>query len=135
MRLRAFSAFVIAAAVFASAPAVRAEDKAEYKPAKGNDVVIYTHHFKPDTFAAGLKLVEEGFTAAQAKMGQTRKNYFLVNPDTHDVVVVSFFDEGMSVDEWHKFVGRLDVLEQIEPMRREPLEVEPFTVDAITAAP
>ena len=107
----------------------------EVFPSKGNEVVIYTHHFKPENFAAGLKLVEEGFTDAQTKMGQTRHNYFLVNSAANDVVVVSFFGKDESVEDWHKFIGRLDVLKQLEPMRREPLELERYTVDAITSTP
>lgn len=103
--------------------------------AKGNEVVIYSHHFKPENFAAGLKLVEDGFTAAQAEMGQTRQNYFLVNPSTYHVVVVSFFAKEESVDDWHEFKGRLDILGQLEPMRREPPELERFTLDAVTTSP
>ena len=135
MRLHLFASLAAAAALLVAAPALRAEDKMEFAPAAGHEVVIYTHRFKQENFEAGLKLVEEGFTAAQTKLGQTRKNYFLVDPAKHDVVVVSFFGENMSVEEWHDFVGRLDVLQQLEPMRREPLEVERFTVDAVTTAP
>jgi len=133
MRLPSLAAIVLAAGV--SAGGAEAADTNAYAPAPGNEVVVYTHHFKPETFEAGVKLVEEGFTQAQAKLGQTRKNYFLVDAESHDVVVVSFFGEGMDVEEWHAFVGRLDVLKQLDPMRREPLEVERFKVDAITTAP
>lgn len=115
-----------------SAVAVSAD---EVFPTKGNEVVIYSHHFKPENFNEGLKLVKEGFTNAQAKMGQTRHNYFLVNPETHDVVVVSFFGKDESVDEWHAFVGRAEVLQKLQPMRRSPMDLERFTVDAITDTP
>jgi len=133
MRLLSVAAIILAAAV--SATGAGAADMPAYAPAPGNEVVVYTHHFKPESFEAGVKLVEEGFTEAQAKLGQTRKNYFLVNPESHDVVVVSFFGEGMDVEEWHAYVGRLDVLKDLDPMRREPLEVERFKVGAITTAP
>jgi len=98
-------------------------------------VVIYTHRFTAEGFEAGLKLVKEGFTAAQVQMGQVRQNYFLVSPSTYDVVVVSFFAENQSVDEWHKFMGRLDILEKLQPLRREPLELKRLSVDAITTSP
>ena len=107
----------------------------EVFPAKGNEVVIYSHHFKPENFAEGLKLIEEGFTSAHAEVGQTRHNYFLVNAETHDVVVVSFFGKDESVEKWHGHVARSKVLKQLEPMRRSPLELERFTVDAITTTP
>lgn len=131
MRLPSFGAIVLAVTVSSATAA----EMASYSPAPGNEVVVYTHHFKPESFEAGVKLVEEGFTEAQSKLGQTRQNYFLVNSETHDVVVVSFFGEGMDVEEWHSFVGRLDVLKRLDPMRREPLEIERFTVGAITTAP
>lgn len=119
--------------LFASAAVPAIAD--EVFPAKGNEVVIYSHHFKPENFAEGLKLVEDGFTNAHLKLGQTRHNYFLVNAETHDVVVVSFFGKDESVDEWHAFVGRSEVLKKLEPMRRSPLELQRFTVDAITTTP
>ena len=124
-----------AALILFSSGAAIAEDAPSFLPSKGSEVVIYSHHFKAENFEEGLKLVEDGFTAAQLKMGQTRRNYFLVNPSTYDVVVVSFFGENESVNEWHKFMGRLDVLEKLAPMRREPLELERYTLDAITTTP
>jgi hypothetical protein len=135
MRIPSFFAIAVAAMLMAGGQTAQAQDKKEYVPAATNEVVIYTHRFKPENFEEGLKLVQEGFTAAQAKMGQTRLNYFLADRNSHDVVVVSFFGEGMSVEDWHEFVGRLEVLQKLEPMRRSPLEVERFAVDAITTAP
>lgn len=41
----------------------------------------------------------------------------------------------MEVEEWHSFVGRPDVLKALDPIRREPLEVGRFKLDAITTAP
>jgi hypothetical protein len=74
----------------------------------------------------------QNLTAAQKAADQTRRNYFLVNPTTYEMVVVSFFAPGSSVDEWHKFSGRLGVLKQLEPMRSEPMKLRRYTVDAVT---
>ncbi len=133
MTLPRFAALAFSALLLAGIGVAKAEDA--YVPANGDEVVIYSHHFKAENFEEGLKLVEDGFTAAQAKMGQTRENFFLVNPTTYDVVVISFFGKGGSVDEWHKSMGRLDVLKQLEPMRREPLELQRLTLHSVTTSP
>ena len=108
-----------------------AEDAPSYLPVRGNEVVVYTHLFNPDDFEEGRKLVEDGFIKAMTDMGEKRRTYFLVDAPNHKVVVVSFFAEGVSVDEWQAFAGRLDVLEKLEPLRREPLKIERFSVDAV----
>jgi len=121
----------LAVGLVAMPVAASAEDKV-YEPAPGNAVVVYTHHFKAADFDEGVKIVTRGFTEAQSAFGQTRKNYFLVNPETHDMIVVSFFDADESVDAWHGSSDRHDVLKKLEAVRRAPLEIERFTVEAIT---
>ena len=118
----------------ADAPRSRAEDATRYQPSAGDEVVIYTHRFKAEDFEKGVQRVEEGFTAAQKALGQTRLNYFLVNPANYELVVVSFFGKDASVDEWHKYVGRLDLLKELEPLRREPLILQRHKVHAVTTA-
>ena len=118
----------------AHAPGSRAEDAPRYQPSAGDKVVIYTHRFKAEEFEKGVQRVEEGFTAAQKALGQTRLNYFLVNPSNYEVVVVSFFGKDANVDDWHKFAGRLDLLKELEPMRREPLILQRAQVHAVTSA-
>ncbi len=138
MPVKMLAALAVAGTMIAAVPAAMAgeiEEVAAYAPAPGDSAVIYSHRFTAETFDEGLRIVKEGFTDAQSEMGQTRKNYFLVDPAQFDVVVVSFFGEDADVDEWHDFVGRMQVLETLAPMRRAPLEVEPFTVDTITTAP
>ena len=125
------AAFVASMLLLAPAPGARAED-AHYQPAPPDEAVIYTHRFKAEEFEKGVKRVEEGFTAAQKALGQTRLNYFLVNPSNYEVVVVSFFSKETSVEEWHKYVGRLDLLKELEPMRREPMILQRFQVHAVT---
>jgi hypothetical protein len=126
------AAFVASMLLLAPAPGARADGTAGYQPAPSDEVVIYTHRFKAEEFEKGVKRVEEGFTQAQKALGQTRLNYFLVNPSNYEVVVVSFFSKETSVEAWHKYVGRLDLLKELEPMRREPLILQRFQVDAVT---
>ena len=126
------AAFAVATLFAVTAPAARADDAAHYQPAAPDEVVIYTHRFKAEEFDKGVERVEQGFTAAQKALGQTRLNYFLVNPSNYEIVVVSFFSKDTSVEEWHKYVGRLDLLKELEPMRREPLILQRFQVHAVT---
>ena len=114
-------------------PVSRAEDAKPYQPSAGDEVVIYTHRFKAEDFEKGVQRVEEGFTAAQKALGKSRLNYFLVNPSNYEVVVVSFFGKDANVDEWHKYVGRLDLLKELEPMRREPMILQRHQLHAVTS--
>jgi hypothetical protein len=132
VKLRSLAALTFVAMLL-PASGVMAEEA--YSPAKGDEVVVYTHRFKAENFVEGVKLVEEGFTSAQAAAGQTRRNYFLVNPTNYEIIVVSTFAPGSGVDEWHKFMGRLDLLKTLEPMRSEPLKLQRYTLDAVTSAP
>ncbi|RBP06510.1 hypothetical protein DFR50_13067 [Roseiarcus fermentans] len=134
MRRIANLAAVVALACVAgvSGGSAQADDAPAYAPQKGDKVVVYTHRFKPETFDAGVRLVETGFTEAQKAAGQTRRNDFLVNPDKSEIVVVSYFAPGSSVEEWHVFLGRLDLLKTLEPMRSEPLKFEVFDLGAVT---
>ena len=102
-----------------------------YLPVRGDAVVVYTHLFNPDDFEEGRMLVEDGFIKAMTDMGEKRRTYFLVGAPNRKVVVVSFFAEGVSVDEWQAFAGRLDVLEKLEPLRSEPLKIERFDLDLV----
>ena len=111
---------------------LQAQDATPYAPVERDEVVIYTHHFLPERFEAAKQIVAEGFTVAQNDMGQSRHNYFLEDPANHSIVVVSFYQAGESVDEWHDFAGRLETLDKLEPLRSEPMTVERYTVYAIT---
>ncbi len=108
-----------------------AQESSAYVPEEGDEVVVYTHRFNAEDFDEAKKVVEEGFTEAAATMGQVRHNVFIVNPTNYEIVAISFFSKGESVDDWHKFMGRLDVLEKLEPMRREPIVIQRYQVDRI----
>jgi hypothetical protein len=103
-----------------------------YSPRGGHSVVIYTHKFKPQHFRKGVEIVTEQFPEAQSKGRQKRLNIFLRRPSTHEIVNVSFFDEGPPVDDWHESGGRLKTVKGLEDMLEKPIDVEVFeVVDAV----
>ncbi|MFO1079040.1 MAG: hypothetical protein U1E23_00225 [Reyranellaceae bacterium] len=133
LALAATASLGFVAGTFATVP-VQAQT-AKFVPAPGAEVVVYTHQFKPEFFDQGLKLARDGFTAAQAAAGQTRRNDIIVDPGTYQVVLISYFASPADVDAWHKAVSRLDVLKQLEPMRSQPMKVQRFKFDSTTYAP
>jgi len=118
--------------VLGAASASFAQDAPSYLPQEGDEVVIYTHKFNAEHFAEATDIVVDEFTGAQAELGQTRRNYFLVNPTTYEVVAVSFFEGDESVDEWHGFMGRLETLDKLEPLRSAPMTLERYQVYRVT---
>jgi hypothetical protein len=111
------------------------ESGARYVPGPGDEVVVYTHRFKPESFEDGLKLVREGFPAAQKAAGQTRMNEFIVDAADHKVVVVSFFGSDSAVEDWTADSGRADILKQLELMWREPQTIEKYELDSTATVP
>ena len=103
---------------------------AAYSPKQGHSVVIYTHKFKPQHFRKGVEIVTEKFPDAQSKSknGQKRLNIFLRRPSTHEIVNVSFFDEGPGVHDWHEFEGRLKTVKGLQDMLEKPIDVQVFEV-------
>jgi len=99
-----------------------------YQPVKGDKVVVYIHHFKPADYEKGRDLVEGGFAAAISEHGQVRRTFFLENPESQEVMAVSFFHPDSSVEKWHDFQARKDVLEKLAPLRSEPLIIKYYTV-------
>jgi hypothetical protein len=94
----------------------------------GHSVVIYTHKFKPEHFRKGVEIVIEKFPDAQKKIDQKRLNIFLKRPSTHEIVNVSFFDEGSNVHGWHESAGRLETFKSLEDMLEKPIDVQVFEV-------
>ena len=103
---------------------------AAYSPKQGHSVVIYTHKFKPQHFRKGVEIVTEKFPDAQSKSknGQKRLNIFLRRPSTHEIVNVSFFDEGPGVHDWHESEGRLKTVKGLQDMLEKPIDVQVFEV-------
>ncbi len=103
---------------------------AAYSPKEGHSVVIYTHKFKPEHFRKGVEIVTQ-FADAQSEMGQKRHNIFLKRPSTHEMVNISFFDEGASVHDWHELKGRLKRVERLQGMLEKPIDVQVFEVAGV----
>lgn len=101
---------------------------AAYSPEEGHSVVIYTHKFKPEHFREGAEIVTKEFPDAQSKIHQKRLNIFLRRPSTHEIVNVSFFDEGAGVHDWHESEGRLKTFKRLQDMLEKPIDVQVFQV-------
>jgi hypothetical protein len=104
---------------------------AAYSPKEGHSVVIYTHKFKPEHFREGAKIITKQFPAVQSKIRQKRFNIFLRRPSTHEIVNVSFFDEGAGVHDWHESAGRLKTVKALQDMLEKPIDVQVFEVAGV----
>lgn len=100
-------------------------------PQAGDPVVVYTHKFKPADFEAGKKLVIEGFGDAMAEHGEDRLTFFLSDEDASEVIAVSIFPNGASVEKWHDAMARHEVLEKLAPMRRQPLILQEVQLENV----
>ena len=116
--------FAMAALLFADG-GVQAQ---EYEPSPGDSVVIYTNKFKPDEFQRAREIMVEGFSGAMEASQQTRRTFWMADEKTGEIIGVSFFMKGHSVDEWHDHEARQEVLEQLAPLRSAPLVMQHFTV-------
>ena len=99
-----------------------------YEPEAGDDVVIYVNTFNAADFEQAKQIMVEGFGDAMSASGQTRRTYWIVNAETHEIIGISFFQQGHSVDEWHDHDRRQEVLDQLEPLRSAPLAVQHYQV-------
>jgi hypothetical protein len=100
-------------------------------PQAGDPVVVYVHKFKPADFEAGKKLVIEGFSKAIGDHGENRLTFFLADEDASEVIAVSVFTNGASVDKWHDAMARQEVLEKLLPLRRQPLILQELQLENI----
>ena len=76
-----------------------AQDETGYLPQEGDEVVVYTHTFKPEHYEEASRIVAEEFTKAMDEIGQTRHTIFIKNPSTYALIAISFFADGESVDD------------------------------------
>jgi hypothetical protein len=102
-----------------------------YSPKEGHSVVIYTHKFKPEHFREGAEIVTKQFPDVQSKIRQKRLNMFLRRPSTHEIVNVSFFDEGAGVHAWHETEGRLKTVKRLQDMLEKPIDIQVFEVAGV----
>ncbi len=86
-----------------------------YQPQEGDEVVIHKSRFNPEGYEAAKRITTEGFGAAMEASGQTRKTCWLADPETREIVGISFFQKGHSVEEWHAHDARQDVLDKLAP--------------------
>ncbi len=100
-------------------------------PEEGDPVIVYTHKFKPAEFEAGKKLVIEGFSDAIVDHGHDRLTFFMVDEHATEVVVVSVFPDEATMKDWQAAGVRHEVLEKLEPMRRQPLIFQTFTLESL----
>lgn len=104
------------------------EATAAYSPTPGHAAVIYKMKFKPECFRDGLAVLTNDFTDAQVALNQKRHNIFLKCPATHEIVNVTFFDEGASVSEWHEGEARMKAVEKMAPLLDGPMDVHVYEV-------
>jgi len=102
-----------------------------HSPKEGQAVVIYTHKFKPEHYRKGVELITKHFPDAQLEHKQKRHNIFLRRPATHELVNITFFDEGASVHDWHESDARLKVVEKLRPMLDGPIDVQVYEIERI----
>jgi hypothetical protein len=100
-------------------------------PRAGDPVVVYVHKFKPANFEEGKKLVIEGFGEAMTTHGGDRLTFFLTDDDASEVITVSIFTNGSSVEKWHDAMSRHEVLEKLAPLRRQPLILQELRLDNV----
>jgi len=104
------------------------EATAAYSPKEGHAAAVYRMKFKPECFRDALAVLTNDFIDAQVALKQKRHNIFLKCPSTHEIVNISFFDEGASVSEWHEGDDRMKAVEKLAPMLDGPIDVHVYEV-------
>lgn len=119
----------LASAFVYGIPALHAQDEAAiYRPNEGHEVVIYTLKIRPEHYRESLELISGGFISASEAIKQRRHNIILAHPSTHELVNISFFDEGSSVADWHESKERLSVIGKLKPMLAAPIDIQVYEV-------
>ena len=118
-------ALMIAVALFFAPGPCRAQG---YTPQTGDAVVVYVNKFRAEDFDQAKQIMVTGFSKAMTASGQTRHTYWIANPETREILGISFFQPGHSVDNWHDNQGRLSVLDQLEKLRSGPPSKQEFVV-------
>lgn len=111
------AALMIAATLFFAPGPCRAQS---YAPQQGDAVVVYVNKFKVEDFDRAKQIMVTGFGKAMTASGQTRHTYWIANPQTREILGISFFQKGHSVDRWHDDEARQSVLNQLEKLQSGP---------------
>ena len=122
--LSAAMAASAAALIFAAGP-VQAQD---YAPEDGDSVVLYISKFKKGDFDRAQDIMMKGFGKAMKASGQTRLTYWTADPETGEIIAISFFKKGHTVGKWHDDSGRQKVLDQLKPLRTQPQQAKHLKV-------
>ena len=99
-----------------------------YEPVEGDAVVVYINKFKAAGYERARQIMVEGFGSAMTESGQTRRTFWVANPETHEIMGISFFQKGHSVDQWHDHDARQKILQQLEPLRSSAQVIEHYKV-------
>lgn len=73
-------------------------------------------------------ILTEGFPEALNDSGQTRRNFWIADPETYEVVGVSFFAQGHQPDDWHDSDHRRKARERFEPLLLSSTVVKHYKV-------
>ena len=107
------------------------EVSTNYLPAYGDKAIVFIHRFNPDDYTVGKQIVIDNFSDAIDGSGQTRRTYFMSQPDSAEVYVVSFFHPNSSTSVWLNSDERDAVLAMLQPLYREPLTVHEYATHFI----
>jgi len=118
MRTLAYLATIAIAAVLMSSPVPSQVQR--YTPQDGDAVVVYINKFRAEDFDRAKQVMVTGFSKAMTASGQTRHTYWIANPQTREILGISFFQPGHSVDQWHDNDSRQEVLKQLQELRSGP---------------
>jgi hypothetical protein len=99
-----------------------------YQPDAGDEVVIYAAKYKPAGFEEAKKIHVEGFGEAMNASGQNRRTYFLEDEANSEIIAISFFKEGSTMEDWHDHEERDKMLKKLQPLLREPITHEELIV-------
>ena len=106
----------------------RVHETKPYLPQVGDEVVIYTKRWKAEHLGTANRMHMEGIGEALDSSGQTRRTYWVVDQNSYETVVISFFKKGHNVDDWHSSEARRAMLKKLEPFRRHPQIVRKYQV-------
>jgi len=118
MRTLVYLATIMIAAILFSSPGPSQVQR--YAPQTGDAVVVYVNKFRAEDFDRAKQVMVTGFSKAMTASGQTRHTYWIANPETREILGISFFQPGHSVDQWHDNEGRQNVLNQLAKLRSGP---------------
>lgn len=112
-----------------------ADEAPGYLPSDGDQAIVFTHLYTPEDYDEAARLTIEEFSAAIDEHGEKRRTYWLENRENHELIAVSFFHSESDVDSWMNSGPREEVLEILEPMRREPIRIVQYEVHSAHDSP